>query len=402
MKLNFLNKIYTLIAVTLFMLLLFKIGYNLWKEKETPILYYFLNKEKQTEMLVKIEKFKWLPETGGDITCPVDIVNGSFILSDDDSVWIPNQEYLNGSWGASSGTMAVGDAKKKVPERMKLTWFSYAENKFFSGDFVLPQKTIYDIFKKDYGSTIGMDGVEYKNEYNTLTISFAPEGMVTLWIDGIGSKEIGTYQAHETNLDWRSYRSRGADRNEWVDIRRKEMPLFVQQEISQGKISNKYFKDRLKRYNYKIGINRTDFKIYNYDIFFMNNEDISNANTGLDFLNDTTNRKAVPISMVIFVEDQFSRKLEVRIWVDLLNGKTTNENDNIKDPLEERNFNNQLMERFKTFFDKNENVELYIKFNKDIIKSNINKPVYSGKVYLKSPTTEVEIPNSKVEVYDAE
>ncbi|WP_394772868.1 DUF2931 family protein [Flavobacterium sp.] len=403
MKINFLNKIYILIAVTLFVLMLFKMGYNAWEEKEKPLLYYFSNKEKQKEMLIKIEKFEWFAETSGDESCPVEVISGSFILSDKTEGWIPSGQYLNDSWGSSSsGTMVVGDDKKKVPERMKITWFSYAENKFFSGDFELPQKEIYDIFKKDYGNSIGMDGVEYKNEYNTLTIAFAPQGIVTLWIGGFGNKEIGTYQANEIfDIEWSSF-SKNLDRNEVVKNYQKDMLPFVQEEIATNKISNTYFKNRLKRYNYKIGTNRSDFKIYNYDIFFMNNEVISNANTGIEFLNDTVVGKAVPISMVIFIEDQFSRQLEVRIWVDLLNGKTTNENDAIKDPLEKRNFNNQLMERFKAFFDKNENVELYIKFNKEITKSNINKPIFSGKVYLKSPTSEIEIPNSKVEVYDAE
>ncbi|WDF65472.1 DUF2931 family protein [Flavobacterium sp. KACC 22763] len=402
MKINSLNKLYLLIAIVLSLLLLSRLGYDLWKEKEIPLTYYFLNTEKQKEMLTKIEKFEWLAETSADETCPVEVVYGSFILSDNTTAWIPSEQYLNDSWGASSsGTMVVGDDKKKVPERMQITWFSYAENKFFAGDFALPQKKMYDIFKKDYGTTMGMDGVEYKNEYNTLTVAFAPEGLVTLWIGGIGNKEIGTYQGHETfDIEWGDF-SKNLDRKEVIKNYQKDMPLFVQEEIANNKISNTYFKNRLKRYNYKIGTNRKDFRIYDYDILFMNNEVISNTNTGLEFLTDTTNGKAVPISFVIFVQDQFSRQFEVRIWVDLLDGKTTHENDYLKN-LEKRNFNNQLMERFKKFFDKNENVELYIKFNKEIIKSSIKKPVYSGKIYLKSPTSEVEIPNSKVEVYDAE
>lgn len=58
--------------------------------------------------------------------------------------------------------------------------------------------------------------------------------------------------------------------------------------------------------------------------------------------------------------------------------------------------------RFTTFYEQNKEVQLYIKFDEKIVKSNINKPVYCGKVCLKSPTNEVEIPNSFVEVYDTE
>lgn len=357
--------------------------------------------KKNNTMIIKTEKIEWLPQVSGDKTCPVEIVNGSFKLSDNSKIWIPSGEYLNGNWGISSGTMVVGEDLKKIPEHLEITWFSYIENKFYTGSFELPQKKMYEIFKKDYGKSLMPDGSEYKNAFTRLLLGFAPEGLVTLWIDGEGSKEIGTYQAHETfDVKWSNLHK--GEKSVLVNSRREDMPPFVQEEIANNKISNTYFKNRLKRYRYKIDSNRSDFKIYNYDIFFLNNEVISNANTGIEFLNDTVVGKAVPISMVIFVEDQFSRQLEVRIWVDLLDDKTTSENDHIKDPLEQRNFNNQLMNRFKTFFDKNENVELYIKFNKEITKSNINKPVYSGKVYLKSPTSEVEIPNSKVEVYDAE
>jgi len=356
--------------------------------------------KKNDIMTMQTEKFEWLPVVSGDKICPVEIVNGSFVFSDETSSSIPIGEYLNGDWGISNGTMVVGDDFKKVPKQMLITWFSYAENKFYKGNFELPQKTIYDILRKDYGKSMMPDGSEYQNEFTRLLIGFAPQGLMTLWISGLGNKEIGTYQATETSdIEWSNFHK--GEKSLLVNSRREEMLKFVQEEISQGKVNNSYFKNRLKRYLYKIKTNRNDFKIYNYDIVFLNNEVISNTNTGLEFLNDTTNGKAVPISMAIFVEDQFSRRLEVRIWVDLLDGKTTRENDYLKD-LEKRNFNIQLMERFKTFFAQNENVELYIKFNNEIVKSNINKPVYSGKVYLKSPTSEVEIPNSKVEVYDAE
>ncbi|MDN3675006.1 DUF2931 family protein [Flavobacterium branchiarum] len=393
MKINILNKIYALICL----LVLLKIGSDLWQKKEIPLAYYFLNKEKQKEMLVKIEKVEWMPETGGDKSCPVEVVDGSFVSSDNHSEWI-SRAYLNSTWGSSSGSVVVDDKRKKVPERMRLTWFSYAEDKFFTGDFELPQKKMYDIFKKDYGSTTGMDGKEYENKYNTLTLGFAPEGLVTLWIGGLGNQEIGTYQAHETTVEWSSFQK--GEKSVLLNLRRKKMPAFVQEQMANNTISNAYFKDRLLRYQYKIGTNRADFEIYDYKIFFMNNEVISEENTGIEFITDTNNGKAVPIRMTILVKDQFSRGLKVRIWIDLLDGKTTYENDYIRDVLEQRTFNIQLMERFKAFFAQNENVELHIKFDKEIKKSNINKPLYSGKVYLKSPNAEVEIPNSKVEVYD--
>ena len=259
-----------------------------------------------------------------------------------------------------------------------------------------------DIFKKDYGTYKTPDGDNNKSTFNTLLLAIAPQGMITLWMQGAGSIEIGTYQAKETfDIDWDSF-SKNPNRYEAVKDYQKDMPVFVQDEILKGKISNQYFKNRQQRYHYTIGTNKKDFTIIDYNVDFINNEVISKTTTGLEFLTDTTKGKAIPEVIFMLIKGPFYHNLEVRIWVDLLDGKTTTENDEIQNPLEKRAFNNQLMERFKTFFEQNKDVQLYIKFDDKIVKSNIKNPVYSGKVCLKSATAEMEIPNSKVEVYDEE
>ncbi|TDW44268.1 DUF2931 family protein [Flavobacterium sp. 270] len=360
-------------------------------------------KKQEKDMFVKIEKFEWSSAVSADECYPMRVINGSFILSDSTSVWIPSREILRGTWGFSNSSYVVGEDNKKVPESMEITWFSYTENKFYTGDFELPQKKIYEIFKKDYGTSFYPDGEEYKKAYNTLEVGIAPLGMITVWMGGsAGYKEIGTYQAHETfDEDWNDF-SKNLDRKSVMKSYYNDFLPFVQKEIDDNKISNTYFKNLLKRYHYTIGTNNPDFKIYDFDIPFLNGEVIDKSNAGLEFLTDIVYGKGIPKTMAIFIKDRFNRKLEVRIWVDLLDGKTVDENDHLKDPMEERVFNNQLMNRFESFFEKNKNVELYIKFDKEIKKSNINKPVYCGKVCLKSPTNELKIPNSKVEVYDAQ
>lgn len=360
-------------------------------------------KKNEKDMIVKVEKFEWSPEVSADVAYPMRVIFGSFALSDGNSVRIPSGEFLQGDWRSSSSSYAVGEERKKVPEKMVLRWFSYTENKFYLGDFELPQKKLYDLFKKDYGTSFDPDGEEYKKSYYTLMVGIAPKGMITLWIQGsVGPKEIGSYQAHEVlDEDWNDF-SKNPDRKSVMKSYYNDFLPFVQKEIDDNKVSNAYFKNRLKCYNYTIGTNNPDFKIHDFHIYCVNGEVMEKSNAGLEFLTNTVNGKGVPSMMAIFIEDRFRHKLEVRIWVDLLDGKTTEENDHLQDPIEERAFNNQLMDRFKTFFENNQNVELYIKFDKEIKKSNINKPVYSGKVCLKSPTNEFEIPNSKVEVYDAE
>jgi hypothetical protein len=355
--------------------------------------------KEQKIMNVKTEKFEWLATVSGDEFCPVEIIDGSFVLSDGNTIGIPSGEYLNADWGASSGIMLVGDEMKKVPERMEITWFSYAENKFYKGDFALPQEKIYDIFKKDYGKSKYPNGDEYINRFSSLLVGIAPQGLVTVWMDGIGSIEIGTFLAQETfDEKWSDF-SKNLDRVEVVKNYQKDMLPFVQEQIAQNKISSDYFKNRLQRYHYTIGTNKPDFKIYDYNIEFLNSEVIHKCVAGLEFLTDITHAKGIASDMTLFIKGTFVRNLEVRIWVDVFEGKTTDDRLNT---LEEGTFNNQLMSRYKAFFEQNKDVQLYIKFDDDIVRSNINIPVYSGKVCLKSPTAEMEIPNSKVEVYDVE
>lgn len=62
----------------------------------------------------------------------MEIVSGSFIASDSSLQWIPSGEILKSGWGNGNGVWVVGEELKKVPERMEITWFSYAENKFFT------------------------------------------------------------------------------------------------------------------------------------------------------------------------------------------------------------------------------------------------------------------------------
>lgn len=391
---NYLNKIYIALVIILFSCL----GYNLWQEKGTELFYYFLSDKKQKEMLVKTEKFEWLVNVGADLTAPMEVVHGSFTDSKGESQWIPSGEYLgNNRWEDGGGIYVVGDEKKRIPERMNITWFSYAEDKFYTGDFELPQKKIYDLFKKDYGTYINYDGTESKNKYNTFKLGIAPQGLVTLWISGCAVIEIDTYQAHETQINWNAFQK--GDKSVLLELRKKQMPLFVQEEIKQNKISNEYYKNRLKRYHYTIGVNNPDFKIYEYSISFINHENYYIYNNGLDFLEDMVNTKAIAKQMVLFIKDRFHHPLEVRINIDLLNGKIPYQD---LEPLEERQYYNQLMNRFQAFYEQNKDVQLYIKFDDKIVKSNIDKPVYCGKVCLKSSTNELEIPNSFVEVFDAE
>lgn len=365
------------------------------------VLFIILNSCKNdNKMLEKTEKFEWLASAGASEEYPMEIVNGSFIASDGSTQWIPDGEYLKSGWGNGNGVWSVGDQIRKIPERMEVTWFSYAENKFFAGEFELPQQMIYTFFKKNYGKGIYPDGTEFDLKFSELTIGLAPKGLITLWISGFAQIEIGTYQAHEINIEWKNFYKGEATQEVVVKSYQKDMLPFVQDEIAQNKISNIYWKNLLERHHYSVKFNKeNEYKLYDYEIWFINHEAINKKSNDLNYIKKSEIEKSIPENMVLYLDDHFGRKLEVRINIAVPLEKKLRED---LSSLEERNKNQNLVKFFNTFFAQNENVELYIKFNKEITKSNINKPVYSGKVYLKSPTSEVEIPNSRVEVFDVE
>lgn len=64
---------------------------------------------------------------------------------------VPSGHTLEGNWGASGTSWAVGEARQPVPDTLTALWFSYAENKFYQGAFALPQQHLYDLLKQGPG-----------------------------------------------------------------------------------------------------------------------------------------------------------------------------------------------------------------------------------------------------------
>jgi hypothetical protein len=86
-----------------------------------------------------------------------------------------------------------------IPEGLKITYLSFVENKFYTGEFKLPKELILNYFKEGYVNYRTKKKVTYHNIY----IGIAPGGVVVLWIAGNGGYqiELGRYQAIETQVD---------------------------------------------------------------------------------------------------------------------------------------------------------------------------------------------------------
>ena len=183
----------------------------------------------------------------------VTLQGGYFRNSQGKGFPVPSGHTLRGSWGASGTSWLVGDAQQAVPERLKLLWFAYAEDKFYEGEFVLPQEKLYHLLKQGYWDT----DKNKPGTYTEFTVCVVPKGGAFVWLTGGNQTLVGRYQAHEvfpSALDYQRYYGR-ADRASMVKDTQAELPAEVQAQIKAGTISAKQWDEYLTTYPWQVAFN---------------------------------------------------------------------------------------------------------------------------------------------------
>jgi Protein of unknown function (DUF2931) len=215
----------------------------------------------------------------------VTIQGGAFTCSDGSGFGVPSGHTLEGNWGASGTTASSGDDRHPAPERLSLTWFAYAEDTFYQGQFALPQEKIYQLLKQ------GSWDIEKKKQvtYNELTVCVLPKGVVVVWLTGGNQTLVGRFQAAAftpTAAQFERYYGR-TDRALMVRNTRAELPPTVQAEIKAGTLSTKKWDDYLKTYPWQVAFN-VPFPLYRYVAYYTSAERTRNPLTreGLDAYRD--------------------------------------------------------------------------------------------------------------------
>lgn len=164
--------------------------------------------KKQTPMNVKI---KWAAGVCAPELYPVEVYRGDFFTAND---WesIPNGGIVAAGWGDNGMNMGRSSI---IPEGFKITYFSYLENKFYTGKFELPHAKIKQLFEEgviDYGS-------KQFQSYIAIIVGMAPEGVLVVWMKTYDNQvEIGRYQAKEMDLEWKIFKPVGGfERNVFVE-----------------------------------------------------------------------------------------------------------------------------------------------------------------------------------------
>ena len=154
------------------------------------------------------QKFKWYPTESAPDLYPVNIISAKFLLKDRSGVAIPSGSDIANGWGAIGQIEIVGNEKKSLPAALQVCWFSYIENQFYQGDFVLPTDTLTKVFNEGF-----LDSNTGKPEqYDRIVVGFAPGGYIAVWAKGGQiTTEIAFLKASPLDYDWQKF-SHGIDK----------------------------------------------------------------------------------------------------------------------------------------------------------------------------------------------
>ena len=126
--------------------------------------------------------YEWAPSECADERFPMQIVRGDFIFPDDQRLYIPDQKVIHNGWGEYNSSHVVGDPEKPLPDRMEISWFSFTENRFYSGMFQLG----IDDLEAKFAEGFAHPDTGEPTTYNRILVGLAPEGGVTVWLGGYG------------------------------------------------------------------------------------------------------------------------------------------------------------------------------------------------------------------------
>ena len=283
--------------VTNVIILLFILMTFLCSEQQTPntknnsfMGSYQGNKDKltnQSQTKSEMKKFEWRPTESAPKQYPIEIYQGIITCADGSLVKIPSGgRTVHNGWGETGSTYAVGDDFKAMPQSLNLTWLSFAEDKFYTGNFELPKDEIQSLFETGYTNHEGI-----KETYSNLVVGMAPGGYVSVWLFGAGkSVEVGHYKAQETEISMEDFNPSGIqDRNEYVSSTMEYLSEDLTQGLRQHGIQKEKWAVYRNRFNWKFEFKfqesgnpaeiRTKFFDGSHFYFQTGNPDISDYNS---------------------------------------------------------------------------------------------------------------------------
>ncbi|HTC01003.1 MAG TPA: DUF2931 family protein [Ferruginibacter sp.] len=325
------------------------------------------------------EKFEWDATECAPEMYPMNIARGYLVFSDGNSTLIPSADMITNGWGKDGSTWAIGDELKPVPISLEITWLSFTENKFYGGRFTLPKDNITRLFEE--GFIIPWNN---KHEtYNTIMVGMAPGGIVVIWLLGSSGHqvEVGRYQAKEINLAMKDYidlkgyghSPENDNQNTYVKRSLEDDTVVLENLRNKGLQLGLWDKYR-ERFNVRPIIVYDDSDVKKTDELYTSYFNGEQSVLFTEQLNkDDYVQKARPRTMGISWVSHWTNK-ETRYWAEIY----------FKE--------DEIFKAYQEVYgdDKTQPVEL-------IVHVNMNND--SLRIYLKSKTKQVELLQSRDEIY---
>lgn len=243
---------------------------------------------------------------------PMTIHLGDFVCSNGENFPVPSGHYLQGAWGASSRHWSIGDELHPVPATLRILYFSYAENKFYEGQFSLPMDKIHALLKQGFWDLDARQPVTYSE----FTVCVLPKGAVVVWLTGLGKQVlVGRFQGAEAAADFHQFYP-ATDQAVMFQAQRAELLPAVQAQVVAGTISARQWDEYLKNYPWELAFSQP-LKLTGYHAGFLNGEYTDSPTTAdlkpyLQFLLHPT-PKAVPQRWSVHVTDEAGHRHVLRV-----------------------------------------------------------------------------------------
>lgn len=269
---------------------------------------------------------------GVNATCAkgygIDLYTGIFKSPDDHIIPILSQN-LNGYWGMGGNSDAVGDGFDPLPNKLKLGFYSYVEDKFYEGEFDLPYEQLQQMFKEEnndpfYKGKTFNDSQSGKTlkymKYDALNVAITIGGNVSVWISGTESrqqKEIAHFTVKEAKqVKWEDiYPDRSSTRKESraEDLEKMFTPRIKKQILTKTLPFDLWDSYR-KKYNWRYVFEFPDGgKLDEMYINYLNAEADNIFSNDSKLNNDTYQMRALPYNILAHIKNGSGKKYQA--WI---------------------------------------------------------------------------------------
>lgn len=145
---------------------------------------------------------RWTPALSGHEQTPVELVSGTLSYPAGGTLALRGGKPLNAGWGDAAGRAALGPAEKPLPAELELTYFSYREDRFYSGTASLPAQELTAAFADGFANQrTGAQG-----RYDTLLIGMGGAGHVSVWAAGESHvRQMASFTLPASDVAWEDF-----------------------------------------------------------------------------------------------------------------------------------------------------------------------------------------------------